>query len=369
MGSNRNRQWILVRRPDGVFQPSDFEFRESSRPAVSDGQILIRNVYLSADPTQRIWVKEDSYFPKMPLNEVMWGIGMGVVEESRNAQFPVGTAVNGVFGMQDYAVSDGQGVTPFPAGVPLEAGLALFGHIGMTAYFGITDIGKAKPGETVLVSGAAGAVGSLAGQIAKLQGCRVVGVAGSDAKCDWLIGELGFDAAINYKTTDVGTALQRHCPSGIDVLFENVGGKILDAALAHLNLRARIALCGMISDYARDEALGITNLRQLIFKRARMEGFLVLDYVARAAEAMEALGRWLQEGKLKYRIDWVDGLENAPAAMNRLLEGWKFFLGRFTFVRHNLILSIAYLKAVRHCSALYADAYSTDIRRLWGRVL
>lgn len=321
MGSNRNRQWVLVRRPSGVFRPTDFELRESPRPAVSAEQILIRNVYLSADPTQRIWVKEDSYFPMMPLNEVMWGIGMGVVEESQNPQFPEGTVVNGVFGMQDYVVSDGNGVTPFPKGAPLEAGLALFGHIGITAYFGITDVGKAKAGETVLVSGAAGAVGSLAGQIARLQGCRVVGVAGSDAKCRWLTEDLGFDAAINYKTADLGQALRKHCPAGIDVYFENVGGQILDAALTHLNLRARIALCGMISDYTRDEGQGITNLRQLIFKRARIEGFLVLDYVTRAAEAMEALGRWLQEGKIKYRVDWVDGLENAPAAMNRLLEG------------------------------------------------
>jgi NADPH-dependent curcumin reductase len=321
MTSNFNRQWILVRRPSGAFRASDFEYRTTPRPTIANGQTLIRNVYLSADPTQRIWVKEDSYFPMMPLNEVMWGIGMGVVEESLNPEFPLGTAVNGVFGMQDYAVSDGQGVTPFPAGVPLEAGLALFGHIGMTAYFGITDVGKAKAGETVLVSGAAGAVGSLAGQIAKLSGCRVVGIAGSEAKCQWLTSELGFDAAINYKATDVGQALQRHCPAGIDVYFENVGGQILDAALTHLNLRARIALCGMISDYVREEGHGITNLRQLIFKRARIEGFLVLDYVPRAAEAMDALGRWLQEGKLKYRVDWVDGLENAPTAINRLLEG------------------------------------------------
>lgn len=321
MASIRNRQWVLVRRPNGVFSRDDFDLRESPLPSIADGQVLVRNVYLSADPTQRIWVKEDSYFPKMPLGEVMWGIGMGVVEESRNPQLPIGTVVNGVFGMQDYAVSDVQGATPFPAGVPLEAGLALFGHIGITAYFGITDIGKAKAGETVLVSGAAGAVGSLAGQIAKLQGCRVVGIAGSDAKCRWLTGELGFDAAINYKSADLAQALRQHCPAGIDVYFENVGGQLLDAALTHLNLRARIALCGMISDYARDDGHGITNLRHLIFKRARIEGFLVLDYIARASEAMDALGRWLQEGRIKYRIDWVDGLENAPAAMNRLLEG------------------------------------------------
>jgi NADPH-dependent curcumin reductase CurA len=256
-----------------------------------------------------------------PLGEVMRGMGVGVVERSRHEKFPAGTLVSGVFGMQEYAVSDGQRVNALAPGVPPQAALAVFGHIGMTAYFGVTDIGQPKPGETLVVSGAAGAVGSLAGQIGKILGCRVVGIAGTDDKCRWVRDELGFDAAINYRTQNVKEALTRHCPDGIDVVFENVGGPILDAVLEHINLKARIALCGMISDYTREQGQGITNLRQLIFKRARVEGFLVSDYAPRAMEAMQALGGWLREGKLKYQVDLVRGLEHAVAAMNRLLTG------------------------------------------------
>ena len=189
----------------------------------------------------------------------MRSIAVGVVERSRNAQFPAGTQVSGIFGAQEYAVSDGQGVNPRPPGPPPEAALAVFGHIGMTAYFGVTDIGRPKAGETMVVSGAAGAVGSLAGQIGKILGCRVVGIAGTDEKCSWVRDELGFDAAINYRSEDIKSALAHHCPTGIDVYFDNVGGPILDAVLEKINLGARIALCGMISDYTRERGMGITN--------------------------------------------------------------------------------------------------------------
>jgi NADPH-dependent curcumin reductase CurA len=316
-----SRQWRLKRRPTGNFSEADFELATAPIPELGEGQFLVRLTHLSVDPTQRIWAHEDSYLPMQPIGEVMRGMGAGLVERSRHARFPVGTAVSGVLGMQEYALSQGERVNPLPAGVSAEAALAVFGHIGMTAYFGVTDIGQAKAGETMVVSGAAGAVGSLAGQIGKLVGCRVVGIAGAEDKCAWLRGELGLDAAINYRSEDVPSALARHCPDGIDVYFDNVGGPILDAVLERINLKARVALCGMISDYTREQGQGITNLRHLIFKRARLEGFLVSDYVRRAMEAMQALAGWLQQGKLRYRVDLVTGFEQTVAAMNRLLTG------------------------------------------------
>jgi len=320
MALSVNRQWRLKRRPTGTFSEADFELATAPVPEPDDGQFLVRITHLSADPTQRIWAHEDSYLPIQPIGEVMRGIGVGIVERSRHPQFLVGTTVSGLFGVQAFAVSDGQMVNPLPPDLPPEAALAVFGHIGMTAYFGVTDIGKPKPGETMVVSGAAGAVGSLAGQIGKIMGCRVIGIAGTDEKCEWLRSELGFDAAINYRG-NLSEALRRQCPGGVDVYFDNTGGAILDAVLERINLKARIVLCGMISDYTREHALGITNLRYLIFKRARIEGFLVLDYGPRAGEAMQALGGWLQQGRVKYKVDQVQGLENAISAMNRLLTG------------------------------------------------
>jgi NADPH-dependent curcumin reductase len=200
--------------------------------------------------------------------------------------------------------------------------LGLFGFIGMTAYFGLLDIGKPKAGETLVVSGAAGAVGSLVGQIGKIKGCRVVGIAGSEEKCRWLKDELGFDAAINYKTESVLKSLQQHCPKGIDVYFENVGGEILDAVLSLINLRARIVLCGLISQYNATEPVpGPYNFINIVTQRARLEGFIILDYFDRAQEALADLGQWYAQGKIKYRVDAIDGLENAPRAINKLFDG------------------------------------------------
>jgi NADPH-dependent curcumin reductase CurA len=321
MSSALNRQWRLKRRPTGTFSEADFELASAPIPEPAEGEFLVRVTHLSVDPTQRIWAHEDSYLPMQPIGEVMRGMGIGLVERSRHAQFPVGATVSGVFGMQEYALSQGQRANVLPGGMSPEAALAVFGHIGITAYFGVTDIGRAKAGETLVVSGAAGAVGSLAGQIGKILGCRVIGIAGGDDKCRWVREELGFDATVNYRNEEVGAGLARVCPEGVDVYFDNVGGPALDAVLARINLRARIALCGMISDYTRDQGQGITNLRHLIFKRARIEGFLVMDYLPRAMEAMQALGGWLQQGRIKYKVDLVRGLENAVAAMNRLLTG------------------------------------------------
>jgi NADPH-dependent curcumin reductase CurA len=320
-----NRQWRLAARPVGNFKDSDFKWTEEPVPDLKDGELLVHNQYISLDPTNRGWANAvDTYLPAVKLGDVMRGGAIGVVEESRNPAFKVGDHVSGLLGWQEYAISSGAGLAKLPEipGLPLTAHLGLFGHIGLTAYFGLLDVAQPKAGETLVVSAAAGAVGSLVGQIGKIVGCRVVGIAGSDEKCRWLTEDLGFDAAINYKKEKVFEALKRECPNGIDVDFENVGGEILDSILALINLGARISLCGMISQYnATDRMPGPSNLFMLIVRRARMQGFLVSDYMGRAAEAMTALGGWLKEGKIKYRVDVVEGLEQTPRAVNKLFDG------------------------------------------------
>jgi NADPH-dependent curcumin reductase CurA len=256
------------------------------------------------------------------IGEVMRGLGVGVVEASRNPALPLGACVSGRLGWQRYAISDGSDVSRVSPGVEPELQLGLLGHIGLTAYFALLDLGKPKAGETVVVTGAAGAVGSLAGQIAKLHGCRVVGIAGSDEKCAWISQTLGFDAAINYRTQDLAQALEQACPDGIDVDFENVGGPILDAILARANLYARIVICGLISQYnAQGPVPGPTNFDRILIKRLHVQGFMLMDYLKRASEAVPALRAWHAEGKLKYRLDVVNGLKQAPVAVNRLFDG------------------------------------------------
>ena len=320
-----NGQWRLAAHPEGLVKPSDYRWVEEPVRDPAQGEVLVRVEYLSLDPTHRIWASgRESYVPPVAIGEVMRGGALGVVEASRHAGFPVGSRVRGLLGWQQYALSDGRGLSVLPddPALPPTAHLGLFGHIGLTAYFGLLDIGKPQPGETLVVSAAAGAVGSLVGQIGKLRGCRVVGIAGSDDKCRWIVDELGFDAAINYRSQDVGPALDRLCPQGIDIDFENVGGAILDAILARINLRARIVICGLISQY---NAIGVvpgpSNFAQILMKRARVEGFIVSDFLSRAAEANAALSSWFAQGKLKYRVDVVEGLRNAPAALNRLFDG------------------------------------------------
>ncbi|MDQ3009844.1 MAG: NADP-dependent oxidoreductase [Acidobacteriota bacterium] len=324
MANKTNHQWQLAARPEGSIKESDFNWVEQSVPDLQDGQLLVRNLYLSLDPTMRMWATKDTYLPAVKIGEVMRGGTIGVVEESRNPKFKEGDHVTGLLGWQEYAVSDGKGLNVLPnlPGVPLTAHFGLFGHIGMTAYFGLLDIGKPQAGETLVVSAAAGAVGSLVGQIGKIKGCHVVGIAGADDKCDWIVNDLGFDAAINYKTENVSAALRQHCPNGIDIDFENVGGEIMDSVLAQINLRARIVLCGLISGYNATEPVpGPYNFGNILVQRARIEGFIVLDYAPRAMECMTELGKWLMEGKIKYRIDEVDGLKQAPQALNRLFDG------------------------------------------------
>ncbi len=324
MANKTNHQWRLAARPEGLIKETDFTWSEEPLPDLQDGQLLVRNLYLSLDPTMRMWATRDTYLPAVKIGEVMRGSTIGVVEESRNPKFKAGDHVSGLLGWQEYAVTDGKGINVLPnlPGVQLTAHFGLFGHIGMTAYFGLLDIGKPQPGETLVVSAAACAVGSLVGQIGKIKGCRVVGIAGADDKCKWIVDELGFDAAINYKTENVYEALKKHCPNGIDIDFENVGGEIMDAVLAQINLRARIVLCGLISGYNATEPVpGPYNFANILVQRARIEGFIVLDYAPRAMECMTELGQWLKEGKIKYRIDEVDGLKGAPMALNKLFEG------------------------------------------------
>ena len=324
MAERINRQWRLASRPEGLIKESDFEWLEETVRPLEEGEILARNIYLSLDPANRGWVNTGpSYVEPVGIGEVMRGLTIGVVEESRNDRFSVGDIVSGTIGWQDYGISDGSDLrTVDPGQLPLTAFLGLFGMVGMTAYFGLLDIGKPKAGETLVVSGAAGAVGSIVGQIGKIIGCRVVGIAGTDAKCAWLTDELGFDAAVNYKTENVVRQLHKHCPDGIDVIFENVGGEILDAELAWINNYARVVICGLISGYnAAERAPGPSAFPMVLIRRARVEGFIVIDYMDRAAEAIEKLSEWYVEGRLQYRVDVYDGLETAPRNINRLFDG------------------------------------------------
>jgi NADPH-dependent curcumin reductase CurA len=321
-----NRQWILRRRPAGEIVPDDLELIETVTPELQDGEVLVRNIYLSLDPTHRIWMSDqDQYLPPVQIGEVMRGGAIGVVEQSRNAALPEGAIVNaGLGGWQDYAVVH-EGMArrvPHLSDVPLTAHMSVLGATGLTAYFGLNDIGKPQPGETVVVSAAAGAVGSIVGQLAKLQGCRVIGIAGGAEKCRWLTHELGFDGAIDYKSEDVGEALSRLAPNGVDINFENVGGKVMDAVIGHMNNFSRMPLCGMISTYNREGAIpGPSDFGRVLMHRILIKGFIVIDYLPRAAEAMAELEPLVAGGQLKWKVHVVDGLENAVSALGRLFTG------------------------------------------------
>ncbi|MFQ4145894.1 NADP-dependent oxidoreductase [Chlorogloeopsis sp. ULAP02] len=330
METRLNRQFRLVSRPVGDIKESDFEYRKEPLPNLANGEVLVRTIYLSLDPTNRIWMSDmPQYMPPVEIGQVMRGIVAGVVEESKNPNFQSGDLVSGMLGWQDYTIVAQNNISsltrlPNPSPYPLSAFVGPLGATGWTAYFGLLDIGQPQEGETVVVSAAAGAVGTIAGQIAKIKGCRVVGITGSDEKCQWLTQELGFDAAINYKTADLDSAIAQSCPNGIDVYFDNVGGSILDAVLTKINLYARIPLCGLISTYnATKPVPGPYNYSQILMKRARVQGFIILDYFSRISEAITDIGQWLDEGKLKYALEIVDGLENAPSAILKLFDGNK----------------------------------------------
>jgi hypothetical protein len=321
-----NRQWVLKRRPEGEIADDDLSFVESPVPELPDGHVLVRTIYLSLDPTNRIWMSDmDQYMPPVQIGEVMRGGSIGVVEESKDASVPVGALVSPLLsGWQDYTVLPAGMVRPVPKvpGLPATAFMSVCGLTGWTAYFGLLDIGKPKAGETVVVSAAAGAVGSIVGQIAKLKGARVVGIAGGAEKCRWILDDLGFDAAIDYKSEDVGATLDKHCPNGIDVNFENVGGAIMDAVLARMNNFSRMPLCGLISTYNdADGPKGPRNFQQILMKRILVKGFIVIDYMGEFETASRELAQWVLEGKIKYKVHVEEGLENAVDAVKLLFNG------------------------------------------------
>ena len=319
-----NRQWRLARRPTGDIQDGDLELVTVPVPALEEGQVLVRNVYLSLDPTNLFLMSVmDQFMPLVQIGEVMRGGTVGVVEESRDPNVAVGArVVPWLGGWQDYAVVPGGICNQIPPGFPMSAILSSMGLTGVTGYFGLLDIGQPKAGETLVVSAAAGAVGSIVGQIGKIKGCRVIGIAGSDEKCRWIVDDLGFDAAINYKKEDVGAALDKHCPNGIDINFENVGGEIMDAVMARMNNFGRMALCGMISQYnATGPMAGPKSFTTILMRRLTVRGFIVSDYMDRWGEAVAQIGLWVSEGKIKYKVHIEPGLEHAPQTVKRLFTG------------------------------------------------
>lgn len=324
-----NERIVLAARPVGYPKEADFRREEQPVEQPRDGQFLVRIGYLSLDPYMRGRMSDaKSYAASVQPGELMVGGAVGRVEASKHPKFAVGDFVVGPnFGWQTYALSTGAGVTKVdPRLAPISTALGVLGMPGLTAYFGLLEIGQPRPGETVLVSAASGAVGAVVGQIAKIAGCRVVGIVGSDEKAQYIRDELGFDAAVNYRTAkDLSQTIAEACPAGVDVYFENVGGEILDAAMRNLNQRARIPVCGMIAEYNLDKpSVGPRPGRMILVHRARMEGFLVFDFHDQYPQALAALGRWVRDGKIKYREDIVEGLKNAPQAFMGLMQGKNF---------------------------------------------
>ena len=327
-----NRQFRLARRPVGM--PTHADWQETSEPVAQPpaGGVLVRTLALSLDPAMRGWMNEGkSYIAPVGIGEVMRAGGVGRVVASTHPGFAVGDLVSGALGVQEVAAFDAKGagkaglvrIDPRMGSIPQW--LNVLGMPGMTAYFGLLDVGEPKPGETVVVSGAAGAVGQTVGQLAKIKGCRVVGIAGGQAKCDWVVRELGFDACVDYKAGDVRAGLKEHCPKGVDVYFDNVGGDILDEVLARLAMHARIVICGAISQYNNTTPVqGPRNYLSLLVHRARMQGMVVFDYTDRFPQAVAELSGYLRDGRLKSREDIVTGLAQFPDALNRLFTGGNF---------------------------------------------
>lgn len=318
-----SQQLRLKKRPEGLFSLDDFEQTEEQLPELAEAEVLLKVLYLSLDPTQRIWAQTDSYLPAVKLGSVMRSFGLAVVEASKDEGFKEGDIVTTMTGWQSHLIAKAKDLQKLPRlpGIALDAYMGPLGMTGITAYFGLLDVGKPKTGETLVVSGAAGAVGSMVCQIAKIKGLKVVGIAGSDEKCDWLSTQLKLDSAINYKTQNVYKALKKAAAEGIDIYFENVGGQLLDTVLTQITIAARIVLCGYIAAYTGAEVPGIKNLAVLVSKRASIQGFLVLDYYPRALEAVQEMATWLSSGRLSYRSDIHEGLSQTPLIMNRLFTG------------------------------------------------
>ncbi|MDF3934324.1 NADP-dependent oxidoreductase [Pseudomonas citronellolis] len=327
MSAPLNRQFLLAQRPTGSIDESTFRYAETPLGEPGPGQVLVRNLYLSLDPAMRGWLNDaKSYIAPVAVGEVMRALGVGQVIASNNPAFAVGDHVNGALGVQDYFLGEPKGFYKVdPNRAPLPLYLSALGMTGMTAYFGLLDVGQPKAGETVVVSAAAGAVGSVVGQVAKIKGCTVIGIAGGEDKCRYLVEQLGFDGAIDYKNEDLALGLKRCCPNGIDVFFDNVGGDILDACLARLAPKARVVICGAISQYNNKQAVkGPANYLALLVNRARMEGMVVMDYANRFPEGLRDMAGWLAEGKLKSKEDIVQGLETFPQTVLKLFKGENF---------------------------------------------
>jgi NADPH-dependent curcumin reductase CurA len=324
--SNGNRQLRLQSRPKGMLAPGDLQLGEVPLPSLVDGQALARVRYLSIDPTMRVWMADiQQYMPPVAIGEVMRAFGFAEVLESRHPQYKKGDKIVGFTGLQEYVLIDGAEKSPFQKIPPVPfvsdtAFLGLLGINGLTAYFGMMDIAKPEKGETLVVSAGAGATGSIAGQIGKIHGCRVVGIAGTDDKCKWLTDDLGFDAAVNYKHPDWREKLTAAAPKGIDIDFENVGGEIMHAVLSRMNRFGRVVLCGLISGYTKEDP-ALASFATVLIKRLRVQGFLVLDYASKYTEAAMQLGKWKMFGKLKDRETLVEGLEKTPDAINMLFTG------------------------------------------------
>jgi NADPH-dependent curcumin reductase CurA len=323
-----NQQFRLAARPLGLPRPSDWELSGEPVAAAGDGEVIVKTLYLSLDPAMRGWMNEGkSYIRPVAIGETMRAGGVGVVLESNSPRLAVGDFVMGGLGVQRYwrgAADDKNAhlARIDPALAPLPAWLNALGMPGMTGYFGLLDVGQPKAGQTVVVSGAAGAVGMTVGQVAKQLGCRVVGIAGGDDKCRFVVDELGFDACIDYKKGTLAADLKQQCPQGVDVYFDNVGGEILDIVLTRINIKARIVICGAISQYNNTAPVkGPANYLSLLVNRARMEGIVVFDYAPRYPEGVAAIARWMQEGSFKSREHIVDGFENFPSALLMLFEG------------------------------------------------
>lgn len=324
--SRTSKQVILVRRPEGLPTNDDFEIREAPAPEPEDGEVLVATRFVSLDPAMRGWMRDArSYVAPVGLGEVMRAGAVGEVLASKDPKFAVGDHVSGLLGVQSLACVEGKGLHKVdPKLAPLSAYLGVLGMPALTAYFGLLEVGELQEGQTVLVSGAAGAVGSMVGQIAKRKGARAVGIAGGPDKCKHLVEELGFDAAIDYKNEDVRARVKQTCPDRVNVYFDNVGGELLDIALGALALRARVVICGAISQYNDlDKLQGPANYLSLLVFRARMEGFVIFDYAERYPEALKELGGWLAAGELHYRETVVEGLENFVDAFAKLFSGEK----------------------------------------------
>jgi NADPH-dependent curcumin reductase CurA len=327
MSTRMNRRWILRSRPEGIVTPELFGKDEVEVPELNDGQVLAQTLYLSFDPTQRAWMAMETYMPIIEIGEVMRAGGIAQVIESKHSKFKPGDIINYFCGWQEYVVfePDRPGLVPaskLPGHLDPALMLAL-SLTGLTAYFGLLDIGKPKAGDTVLVSGAAGATGSVVGQIAKIKGCRVIGIAGGAEKCAWLTEKGKFDGAIDYKNDDIGMKLNELCPQGVDIYFDNVGGPITDEVLLHTARNARIVLCGAISQYNTppEEMYGLKNYLSLIINRGTAQGFIILDYLDRALEGILCLTKWVEDGRVIQEIDVQNGFDNIPATLTRIFTG------------------------------------------------